>query len=160
MIRIRVFQKRRSSTESDEKVRCSHILVKHRDSRRPSSWRQEKITRSKEDALELIKGGFLKVFFKILGTVSPQNSGQSSELGSRGKNKGKRYYLIVGKRFFAHSIKVSLIAFVLAIFAACWLPCPKFCPLTVRTISFCTNQSLSAHQKSARKKTSVIPPTP
>ncbi|KAH0511984.1 Peptidyl-prolyl cis-trans isomerase NIMA-interacting 1 [Microtus ochrogaster] len=36
------------------RVRCSHLLVKHSQSRRPSSWRQEKITRSKEEALELI----------------------------------------------------------------------------------------------------------
>ncbi|KAM7337988.1 hypothetical protein ACRRTK_004107 [Alexandromys fortis] len=38
------------------RVRCSHLLVKHSQSRRPSSWRQEKITRSKEEALELING--------------------------------------------------------------------------------------------------------
>ncbi|EEC03647.1 peptidyl-prolyl cis-trans isomerase, putative [Ixodes scapularis] len=37
-------------------VWCSHLLVKHRDSRRPSSWREEKITRSKEEALDIIKG--------------------------------------------------------------------------------------------------------
>nr|KAF6481482.1 peptidylprolyl cis/trans isomerase, NIMA-interacting 1 [Molossus molossus] len=36
------------------RVRCSHLLVKHSQSRRPSSWRQEKITRTKEEALELI----------------------------------------------------------------------------------------------------------
>lgn len=36
-------------------IRCSHILVKHADSRRPSSWREDKVTRSKEDALDLIK---------------------------------------------------------------------------------------------------------
>ncbi|XP_008940178.1 PREDICTED: peptidyl-prolyl cis-trans isomerase NIMA-interacting 1, partial [Merops nubicus] len=36
------------------KVRCSHLLVKHNQSRRPSSWRQEKITRTKDEALELI----------------------------------------------------------------------------------------------------------
>lgn len=30
--------------------------MKHRDSRRPSSWKQEEITRTKEEALELIKG--------------------------------------------------------------------------------------------------------
>ncbi|NXQ02623.1 PIN1 isomerase, partial [Vidua macroura] len=34
------------------RVRCSHLLVKHNQSRRPSSWRQERITRSKEEALE------------------------------------------------------------------------------------------------------------
>ena len=41
-----------------EMVQCSHLLVKHRDSRRPSSWREEKITRSKEEALEILKGEF------------------------------------------------------------------------------------------------------
>ncbi|XP_052037341.1 peptidyl-prolyl cis-trans isomerase NIMA-interacting 1-like [Apodemus sylvaticus] len=43
------------------RVRCSHLLVKHSLSRRPSSWRQEKITRSKEEALELIKGYIQKI---------------------------------------------------------------------------------------------------
>ncbi|KAL4648762.1 peptidyl-prolyl cis-trans isomerase NIMA-interacting 1-like [Arapaima gigas] len=38
-----------------EKVRCSHLLVKHKESRRPSSWREENITRSKEEALQLIQ---------------------------------------------------------------------------------------------------------
>ena len=38
------------------KVRASHLLVKHNESRRPSSWRQEEITRSKEDALEILQG--------------------------------------------------------------------------------------------------------
>lgn len=41
--------------ESD-KVRASHLLVKHTESRRPSSWKQDKITRSKDKALEIIKG--------------------------------------------------------------------------------------------------------
>ncbi|EEB19619.1 peptidyl-prolyl cis-trans isomerase NIMA-interacting, putative [Pediculus humanus corporis] len=38
-----------------EQVQCSHLLVKHENSRRPSSWREEKITRSKSEALELLK---------------------------------------------------------------------------------------------------------
>ena len=37
-------------------VRASHLLVKHRDSRRPSSWREENITRSKEEALDILAG--------------------------------------------------------------------------------------------------------
>lgn len=39
-----------------DKVRCSHLLVKHRESRRPSSWREENITRSKEEALQILQG--------------------------------------------------------------------------------------------------------
>ena len=38
------------------KVRAAHLLVKHRDSRRPSSWRETNITRSKEEAIEMLKG--------------------------------------------------------------------------------------------------------
>ncbi|XP_028263242.1 peptidyl-prolyl cis-trans isomerase NIMA-interacting 1 [Parambassis ranga] len=38
-----------------DKVRCSHLLVKHNQSRRPSSWRDQNITRSKDEALELIQ---------------------------------------------------------------------------------------------------------
>jgi NIMA-interacting peptidyl-prolyl cis-trans isomerase 1 len=38
------------------KIRAAHLLVKHRDSRRPSSWRENAITRSKEDAYEILKG--------------------------------------------------------------------------------------------------------
>ncbi|CEI38521.1 hypothetical protein FVEN_g4914 [Fusarium venenatum] len=37
------------------KIRAAHLLVKHRDSRRPSSWREAEITRSKEEAFEIIK---------------------------------------------------------------------------------------------------------
>ncbi|NXD46807.1 PIN1 isomerase, partial [Copsychus sechellarum] len=51
------------------RVRCSHLLVKHSQSRRPSSWRQERITRSKEEALQLVNGegilGFV-VFWGVL----------------------------------------------------------------------------------------------
>lgn len=41
--------------DGPEEVQCSHLLVKHSGSRRPSSWREENITRSKEEALELVK---------------------------------------------------------------------------------------------------------
>ncbi|PVU84823.1 hypothetical protein BB559_007373 [Furculomyces boomerangus] len=37
------------------KIRVSHLLVKHSGSRRPSSWKQDNITRTKEEALELIE---------------------------------------------------------------------------------------------------------
>lgn len=38
-----------------EKVQCFHILRKHRGSRRPASWRQERITQSKEEATAQIE---------------------------------------------------------------------------------------------------------
>jgi len=34
-----------------ERVRVRHLLVKHEQSRRPSSWREENITRTKEEAI-------------------------------------------------------------------------------------------------------------
>ena len=40
----------------DGKIRCAHLLVKHRESRRPSSWREAEITRTKDDAMNAIQG--------------------------------------------------------------------------------------------------------
>eukprot|EP00741_Cyanophora_paradoxa_P014439 tig00020801_g13926.t1 len=39
---------------TSNQVHCAHVLVKHAQSRRPSSWKQETITRSKEEALAII----------------------------------------------------------------------------------------------------------
>ncbi|GAU92254.1 hypothetical protein RvY_04358 [Ramazzottius varieornatus] len=47
---------RSARSNQTSQVRASHILAKHRDSRRPSSWRQENITRSKDEALAIIEG--------------------------------------------------------------------------------------------------------
>ncbi|KZF21570.1 peptidyl-prolyl cis/trans isomerase [Xylona heveae TC161] len=38
------------------KIRASHLLIKHRDSRRPSSWREPEITRPKEEAIATLLG--------------------------------------------------------------------------------------------------------
>lgn len=43
------------SSSGPEQVQCSHLLVKHNNSRRPSSWREENITRTSEDAMQLVK---------------------------------------------------------------------------------------------------------
>ncbi|KAK4337270.1 hypothetical protein RND71_043268 [Anisodus tanguticus] len=45
-----------ASPKDDEKIRCQHLLVKHCDSRRPSSWRDEVITRTKDEAREILNG--------------------------------------------------------------------------------------------------------
>nr|ALS04497.1 peptidyl-prolyl cis-trans isomerase NIMA-interacting 1 [Acartia pacifica] len=42
-------------------VRASHLLVKHKDSRRPSSWREENITRTRDEALEILNGYIAKI---------------------------------------------------------------------------------------------------
>lgn len=43
-----------SSNGLGEKIRASHLLVKHKDSRRPSSWKESNITRTKEEAMSII----------------------------------------------------------------------------------------------------------
>ena len=43
-------------------VSAKHLLVKHNKSRRPSSWRQENITRSKDEALDILKGQWTEVW--------------------------------------------------------------------------------------------------
>ncbi|XP_038627228.1 LOW QUALITY PROTEIN: peptidyl-prolyl cis-trans isomerase NIMA-interacting 1 [Tachyglossus aculeatus] len=76
------------------KVRCSHLLVKHNQSRRPSSWRQEKITRSKDEALELINGYIQKIKsgeedFEVLASqFSDCNSAKArGDLGAFGRGQ-------------------------------------------------------------------------
>ncbi|KAL5119319.1 peptidyl-prolyl cis-trans isomerase Pin1 [Pleosporales sp. CAS-2024a] len=45
-----------SAKAEGDRIRVTHLLVKHRDSRRPASWREPKITRSKDEARALIEG--------------------------------------------------------------------------------------------------------
>lgn len=44
------------AASKEGKIRAAHLLVKHKDSRRPSSWREAEITRTKEEATEIMKG--------------------------------------------------------------------------------------------------------
>lgn len=43
-----------SSSVKGEKIRASHLLIKHSGSRRPSSWKEPNITRSKEEATSIL----------------------------------------------------------------------------------------------------------
>lgn len=45
-----------SQSQDGTKIRAAHLLVKHRDSRRPASWREARITRSPEEARTIIEG--------------------------------------------------------------------------------------------------------
>eukprot|EP00963_Diacronema_lutheri_P008746 scaffold772_cov339-Pavlova_lutheri.AAC.42 len=44
----------KSEGKKEAVVRCSHILVKHKDSRRPSSWKEKVVSRTKEEALRMV----------------------------------------------------------------------------------------------------------
>jgi peptidyl-prolyl cis-trans isomerase NIMA-interacting 1 len=44
------------SQDGPKQIQASHLLVKHSGSRRPSSWREENITRSREEAQKLLDG--------------------------------------------------------------------------------------------------------
>ena len=45
----------KSAGGNSGKIRASHLLIKHRESRRPSSWKSDKITRSKEEARSILE---------------------------------------------------------------------------------------------------------
>lgn len=64
------------------KVRCLHLLVKHSGSRRPSSWKESNITRTKDEALEIINSRFLSgvlnlpMYYAFLNSQLPISSVQ------------------------------------------------------------------------------------
>ena len=64
----------------DGKIRAAHLLVKHRDSRRPSSWKEPEIRRTKEEAVEVLKGyeGRIKSGEINLGDLATSESDCSS----------------------------------------------------------------------------------
>lgn len=78
--------------QGEGKIRCSHLLVKHRDSRRPSSWREAEITRSKEEAIEILKGHERRIQSgeATLGDIAVSESDCSSA-----RKKGDLYVLIL-----------------------------------------------------------------
>jgi len=65
---------------NEGKIRCAHLLVKHRDSRRPASWREAKITRSKEEAMSILLGHEARIRGggAALGDLAVQESDCSS----------------------------------------------------------------------------------
>lgn len=44
-----------AAARPEGKIRAAHLLVKHRESRRPASWREAAITRSKDEAREILR---------------------------------------------------------------------------------------------------------
>merc|ERR1711879_1084278 len=94
-------QKTREPEEDDEetskKVSCRHILVKHKDSRRPHSWKSDEITRTKEDAVGIAEKYLKKLraaddleqaFVDLATKESDCNSAKrGGDLGKFGKGK-------------------------------------------------------------------------
>ena len=83
----------------DGKIRAAHLLVKHNESRRPQSWRQANITRSKEDALNTIEGYQERINSgqTTLGDLAVSESDCSSarkrgDLGFFGKNEMQKEF--------------------------------------------------------------------
>ncbi|ODQ79740.1 hypothetical protein BABINDRAFT_61952 [Babjeviella inositovora NRRL Y-12698] len=78
-----------------DKVRCNHLLIKYAGSRRPSSWKEENITRTREEAIKILrdwqaklKRGEAKSLSEIAQTESDCSShSQGGDLGAFGKGQ-------------------------------------------------------------------------
>ncbi|CAI4229322.1 unnamed protein product [Auanema sp. JU1783] len=80
-----------------KEVRCAHILVKHAGSRRPASWRSDNITRTKEEASNILQGYLKEIkdssepsttFMKIAQEFSDCNSAKrGGDLGTFGRQQ-------------------------------------------------------------------------
>ena len=90
---------------AEEEVRASHILKKHNGSRRPSSWRSENITQSKNEAIsqiqeikrqleETLKLQGQKAMFDLFASIASTESDCSSAVrgGDIGTTIMIRYY--------------------------------------------------------------------
>ncbi|KKY20812.1 putative peptidyl-prolyl cis trans isomerase [Phaeomoniella chlamydospora] len=81
------------------RIRAAHLLVKHKDSRRPSSWRENNITRTKDEALDIIQGYEQKIRSSetTLGELAASESDCSSarkrgDLGFFGKGEMQKEF--------------------------------------------------------------------
>jgi NIMA-interacting peptidyl-prolyl cis-trans isomerase 1 len=77
------------STPELEAVRCSHILVKHKDSRRPSSWLEEEVTRTEEEAVVLVQKYRRQIMAKEIMFDKLATSSSHCTSAKRGGDLGK-----------------------------------------------------------------------
>ncbi|XP_039286438.1 peptidyl-prolyl cis-trans isomerase NIMA-interacting 1 isoform X1 [Nilaparvata lugens] len=99
-------------TSCPGQVQCSHLLVKHEQSRRPSSWREDKITRTKDEALELIK---CNMYLELYDSKRPRwlITGQvpSAELWAEHFNRPVKSRNPLYTRYFDHHLAVCKIKY-------------------------------------------------
>ncbi len=83
-----------SSTGGPDQVRVRHLLVKHKDVRRPASWKSPSITRTKEEALALVEQFRARIasgevsFEELAATESDCSSHtRGGDLGTFGRGK-------------------------------------------------------------------------
>ncbi|GAA6001764.1 hypothetical protein JCM10207_002306 [Rhodosporidiobolus poonsookiae] len=79
------------------KIRASHLLIKHSGSRRPSSWREANITRSKDEAVDILRThektlkdspNLKEAFIKLASSESDCSSARDGgDLGYFGRNQ-------------------------------------------------------------------------
>lgn len=84
--------------QSEGKIRCSHLLVKHKDSRRPSSWREAEITRTKDEAREILRGHQERI---LQGEARLGDLAMSESDCSSARKKGDLYVCILSSRLFS-----------------------------------------------------------
>ena len=110
--------KQATDSSSGEKIRAAHLLVKHEGSRRPSSWKEENITRTKGEALEMLRGyeRRIKEGGEALGELAKSESDCSSA-----RKKGDLYV------WFSFSSRqcLSCLALLYGLFVC--FPCLSVC---------------------------------
>jgi hypothetical protein len=108
------------SNQGEGKIRCSHLLVKHRDSRRPSSWREATITRTKEEAREILRGHQQRI---ISGEITLGDLAMAESDCSSARKKGDLY--VFALLSCSLSILSNLIADVLKVASSVTAKCKE-----------------------------------
>lgn len=83
-----------STNDSKAKVHVYHLLVKHAGSRRPSSWRQERITCTESEALEEIRAIRAEIYASELGVFEAlkQKAAERSDCSSAKRGGDLGYF--------------------------------------------------------------------
>ena len=88
-------------TGKGDKIRASHLLIKHSGSRRPSSWKEQEITRSKEEAISILlaheariraSGGSIKLSDIAITESDCSSARKGGDLGPFGRGEMQKAF--------------------------------------------------------------------